>query len=487
MSTLRRALGNSSIMLISQVLTWTSTLILTSALGSQLGGKGFGDLYLAMSFVSISGVLVDFGLHQHLVRSIARDRELASTYLSNAILIKLVLFSTAYAGTLLIIELLNYPAELQSVIAVYSLVLLFYGISGSLTAVYQASEHVLYPAIAGILEKMFIAAAAIFLLSQGYGVFSVALVYVATGMFTTFWLLFFLRKVIRVRFALNLKMLRGLAAAGLPFLVYNVLSTVYYRLDIVLLSKLTDQSVVGWYGAAYRLFDTLSFLPGIVSGVVMFPILSRLSVQSRDNLRYATRKGLDVILILGIPICVGLFVLAEPIIELIYRREEFRNAVTPLRWLAVCLVLLYVNYMLTVVIWSLNKERKMVLCAGLAGVLNLGLNWTFIPAYGQVAAAGATVATELFVMCYVLAIMPKELLSVGTLVVFAKASVAAGTMALVLYLLAGQNLLLLIPVGAAVYCASGLLIGLVPMDDLRLIRQAVAGRPGREAVEAAAP
>ena len=74
--------------------------------------------------------------------------------------------------------------------------------------------------------------------------------------------------------------------------------------------------MLGWYGAAYRLFDTLVFLPNIVASAILFPILSQLSAQSRPALRRAMAKGLDIILIVGMPISVGLFTLAEPIIQL---------------------------------------------------------------------------------------------------------------------------------------------------------------------------
>ena len=145
---------------------------------------------------------------------------------------------------------------------------------------------------------------------------------------------------------------------AIPFFAYWVLGSLYYRLDTILLSKLASAAVLGWYGAAYRLFDTLVFLPSIVASAILFPILAQLSTQSRPSLRRAMAKGLDIILIVGMPISVGLFTLAEPIIRFIYRKPEFVNAVPALQWLAVGLLLLYVNSILSVTLVSLNEERK---------------------------------------------------------------------------------------------------------------------------------
>src|SRR5205085_2388033 len=124
----------------------------------------------------------------------------------------------------------------------------------------------------------------------------------------------------------------------------------YYRIDVILLSKLAAPTVVGWYGAAYRLFDTLVFLPGIVSSAILYPILARLALADRSDLRRALDKGLGVLLMIGVPLCTGLFVLAEPIIQFVYGRSEFLPAAPALRWLAVALIILYINSVLTVVL-----------------------------------------------------------------------------------------------------------------------------------------
>jgi hypothetical protein len=77
-------------------------------------------------------------------------------------------------------------------------------------------------------------------------------------------------------------------------------------------------------------------------------------------------------------------------------------------------------------------------------------------------------------------VTPRDLLSRGTLGVLAKAGVASTAMALVLIALRGQNLGLLILLGAAVYALVGVVLRLVPLEDFRLIGAAL-GRRGRVA------
>jgi O-antigen/teichoic acid export membrane protein len=483
MSILRRALGNTAIMLVAQLITWSATLVTTAVLGAKLGADAFGTLYLAISFGLLFSVLVEFGLNQQLVRAIARDRDLAGPYLVNAIAIKIALAVVAYLSIIALTFLLGYSAEARQVIAIYSLILVWNGLSTTFTAVYQGTQHVVYAAVGSIIEKVLVCILAVALLWSGFGVVAMAAVFVLGSAAGALWQGIYLRRVARIDLRLDRTVIMTLVRNAIPFFAFWVLGSLYYRLDTILLSKLTGAAVLGWYGAAYRLFDTLVFLPNIVASAVLFPILSQLSTQSREALRRAMTKGLDLILIVGIPISVGLLTLADPIIELIYRRPEFANAVPALQWLAVGLLLLYVNSILGVALVSLNQERKLTVVAGLALVLNLTLNLVLIPPFQHVGAAATTVATEGLILVYLLAVMPRDLLARSTLGVLLKAGAAAGVMALVLITLRGQSLGLLVPLGTAIYALVGFVLRLVPPEDIRLIKSALRRKSSDESSE----
>lgn len=476
MSTLKRAMGNSSIMVLSQAITWTASMILTAVLGRYLGDAAYGNLYLAMSFSAIFSVLVAFGLDPQLVRAVARDRSLAGTYLGNSLALKVLLAALAYGLIIVAIQVLNYPPELKLTVAVYSAILLFREVGVSFAVVYQAAENVFYSALGTVVEKVLVCALAVLLLSRGYGVVAVAAIYVTGAAVNLLWQAFFLRRVVQLKLAFDVRTMGLLGKSALPFLLYQGLFTIYGHIDAVLLSVLTEPTVVGWYGAAYRLFETLYFLPGIVSSAVMFPLLARLSDTSPSEFRLVLSKGLNAILILGIPICTGLFVLAEPILRLVYGKPEFLNAVPALRWLAVALFVSYVESVLGAVAVSLNQERKRVFTAVLATVINIGLNLALIPHFQHVGAAAVTAGTEFFILCYWFIILPKGLFSPDSLTVFLKATTAAAIMIAVLYALRGQHILVLVPIGGLVYCLSALLLRVVPPEDMRAVKDAIAIR-----------
>src|SRR5438552_9933940 len=245
MTTLRRALGNSSNMLTSQLITWTATLVLTGALGRSLGDTGFGKLYVAMSLCMVFSVLVDFGLDQQLIRDVARDRTVAGVYLVNSVTIKTALATVAYGLVLLLAYLLEYPPDLRLTITVYCLLLFLNGVSASLTAVYQATENVLHASIGTVLEKCAVAALAVLMLALGGGLIGTAAVFVVGAAVGMAWKAFFLLRRVRPVALPERRLARTLFIGALPFFLYWALGSVYYRLFVVLLSNLTDATVSG--------------------------------------------------------------------------------------------------------------------------------------------------------------------------------------------------------------------------------------------------
>lgn len=489
MTTLRRALGNTTAMLSSQVVTWTATLVLTAALGRQLGTAGFGEIYLAVSFALIFGILVEFGLDQQLTRAVAREPALAGPYLANALAIKLGMSVVAYALVYLVVGFLGYPPELRALIAVVCLILLPNGISTTLTAAYQGRERLVYPAVATALEKMLLAVVTVAVLALGAGPILVGGAFVVSAAASVVFKLAFLHRVVRIEWRMQRAVVRALIVGALPFLLYAVLGAIYYRSDMVILSKLASPEVVGWYAAAYRLFDTLVFMPSIVASAVMLPIMSRLSAVSRAELARVVRRGIDLMLIIGVPTCVGLFLLAEPIVLAIYGRVEFLPTASALRWLALGLLALYANSILSVTLVSIDRERRMTIVAALAVPVSVGLNVLLIPQFQHVGAAAVKTATEVLIFGYLLLNVPRDLLSRESLRVLWKTGLASVAMYAVISLLGAQHLGVLVLSGVATYAFMGIALRLIPDEDLRALREALTrkGRPARAAERESLP
>jgi O-antigen/teichoic acid export membrane protein/acetyltransferase-like isoleucine patch superfamily enzyme len=488
MSIFRRVVGNTIIALIGQLVTWTSTLLLISFYGRFLGDAGFGELFFALSFVMLIGFPLEFGFNQQIVRDVAQAPEQAMRYLSSALILKGVLWVILYSLLLLLCWPLGIPAEERSLVAICGLVLLSTAIASTFASAHYAFARTVFPVVGTIIEKGCSAVVGLVLLQHGAGVQVMPWVLLGGSLASATWQAVWFCRLVGTRFVLDVALMRGLMRTSLPFLTYGVLGVIYYRIDTVLLSLFSSAAVVGWYGAGYRLFDSLVFLPNLVIVTIMYPVFSKLSVSSVTSLKFAIEKSTNFLLVCGIPIAVGMSVAAPAIIGFLYHRTEFEHSVPVLQALAPGLVFLYVNSVCNTVLMSTKRERHVAAMAAVALAFNLALNLLLIPRYHHVGAALVTSLTELLLLGLGLWLIPKHLLPFGSLCVGLKAAIASAIMAGALIPLVNGALLpfgalgifVLLATGILAFAAAATMLRTIPKKDVQSLLQAVRrrDRPG---------
>lgn len=486
MNRLRKVIGNTVISLLGQAVTWTSTIILTIAYGRFLGDVRLGELFFAITFVALIGFPIDAGFNQQLTRDVAQDSSKALRYLTNIIFFKLILWITLYGCILLICWSIGYSSEVRALVVICGITLLISSLANLMSAVHYAFERVRYPVIGNILEKGLSAVIGAILLSHGASVLEMAYVLLGCSCVNMLWQTVWVLILVGIPCIPDLPLARHLLRKSIPFILYGVLGVIYYNIDTVLLSFMTSLAVVGWYGAAYRIFNTLVFLPSLVISAIMYPIFSKLSMHSQTELKKATEKTLNFLLFCAVPISTGLIVAAPNLVHFLYHRPDFNNTIPAMQYLAPGLLFLYINSVFTSVLISTGREKKIPLMAGVALVFNLGLNLLLIPLYQHIGAALVTSLTELLLTIFSLVFIPRALWPLGSLKVGVKALLAGLSMGLVIWLLQQyaplNNLQTILPVSALVYFGIAILIGTIPREDMKAIYASVRHKAERKPI-----
>jgi putative peptidoglycan lipid II flippase len=226
----------------------------------------------------------------------------------------------------------GFDARLQtlttSLIRIISPAVIFFGISGILTAVLYARQVFTYPAVGaavfnlgGILGTQ--------LLARRIGIASLTLGIVLGAFLQMIVQVPGLRRA-RLRFSLDLKhpALRRIVLLYIPVVVSLVVSQIGIVIDRNLASRVSEQAIA-WMAAATRLRE---FPLGLVSTAVsmaVLPALSRLNLRSgRDEFKDTLGLGIRLVLVLIVPAVVGLLLLGRPIISLLFQHGEFLPADT---------------------------------------------------------------------------------------------------------------------------------------------------------------
>lgn len=173
--------------------------------------------------------------------------------------------------------------------------------------------------------------------------------------------------------------------------------SVYTNLDSIMLGIISGQRDVGFYTAANKVNGmVISVVTAL--GVVLFP---RLSFYIKNNqvkeFKSLIIKSVHLVLMISIPACAGLFVMAPQII-LLLSGAEFLPAVTSMR--IQLLIILFVglsNLTGIQILLPLGKEKIFFYSVLVGAVVDFLSNLLMIPLFHQNGAALSSTIAEFFV------------------------------------------------------------------------------------------
>jgi putative peptidoglycan lipid II flippase len=194
-----------------------------------------------------------------------------------------------------------------------------------------------------------------------------------------------------------------------------------------------------WLSIAFRLMQLPLGVFGVALGTVTLPLLSRLVVAGQmTGFRAELARAMRLGFLLTVPSTVGLIMLAEPIISVLYQHGKFNayqaaQAAGALRFYAIGLAGYAALKVLVNAFYALDKRKTPMLVSFVAVALNLLLNWifTFRLGWGHRGLAFSTgcIATFNFLLLYTL--MSRRLHGLESrrmLVMLAKVAVAAAAL-----------------------------------------------------------
>lgn len=480
---------NTAVMMGSQVITWVSSFVLMLFLPRYLGSVDYGRLYLAMSVTVIFEIIIDFGGRYSVTKDISRSRDNAAQILTNALAIRVVLWIAVMAALIGFMYIAGYPENVRMLIVIFGFAMLNESARKVLYSGYQGFELMKYPALGNIAERVFTMVFGVAALLLGAEVYLVALILVAGQVLNFVICARNARAIIPKRPPIDWKSGVASLREAVPYFLWSIFGIIYYRVDAVMLSLMTSDEVVGWYGAAYRFFDVLMFLPSIFS-IAVLPVMSRLWKQEQSTMALTTRKSVEYIVFAAIPVSISIFFFSNNIIELFFGIEEYVQSVRVLQIFAAGLMLVYVDIILGTAILASDKQRAWSVTAFFAVLLNIGLNWLMIPytqthyANGGLGAAIATIITEFYVMVVAIVIMPKKAYADGSMNMLLKSLVAGVVMAVAIILMRAMPVhwIVLGGLGLLVYAGAALLLKVLEPQELAFIRNAIRIRNFRSAI-----
>ncbi|HEY7123956.1 MAG TPA: flippase [Ktedonobacterales bacterium] len=473
-------LKNTFVLFAGQLTTWALTILFSVYVARRVGTYGWGELTIAWGWTTIASTLAALGIGTLMVRDMARTKSKVPALVGVALMTRIVLALPCLA-VIVFLAWLIYPSQLhtQVVIDILSVGMVVQLLTGPFQAGFQALERMKYNSLSDVITKAIVSLVSIAMVLLGRGIILISIVSTLASIVVLILNVLWWRPLGRLELRLDWKLFRYLVVGGLPFWATGIFLTIYLYIDSLMLSKLANSDVVGWYGAPTKLFSTLLFIPVILS-TAMFPALSRTFKRAPREMVKMARRSFNLLTCFSLPVAVGGMLLSKQIILLLYG-QEYTPSIPIMVVLSATLVPTYLNILVNQFLVAADRQIAWTKVMAAACVLNPAINFVLINFYqrthgnGAFGAGLALLITEALMTIAGIALLPRGVLGWSNVVSMVKSCAAVGLMALAIWYTHNYFIAIPIAVGAVVYAVAGLALGAIPRQDFNELGQ-VAGK-----------
>jgi len=454
-------------------------LVATALLARLLVPADFGLVALALAFIAFLEVAADLGLTQALV--IADDEQAARrahSVWTVSVLIGLASFALISALAPLAASFFDQPA-LVGLMPALGLNLFLRSLGSTHYALAQKRLDFRTRTLAELADVLVRAAAGIGLALAGAGAWSLVIGYVVgtAAMTVALWALVPWRPSVRLRRA----DLTGMISFGGALTAVNLLGAVLGVVDDLIVGRVLGAAKLGLYSLAYNLPQLLIINLSLVAGQVLFPAMASLE---RDALPRAFLTSLRYAMMVGLPLTVGLVVLAEPLLVGVFG-SKWRAAAPAMQVMALWTLMSPIGIIIGTAYKSLGRADILLKLAIPQALVLIPAILVFVDrgivavAASQAAVAITFTAVAMFVAMRILSVSARGILmSLWPAVV---ASAGMGAVMLPVTRALSSPWLTLLAGGAVGLLVYGSLLWLVARETLRdLLAKAFPGSKPRE-------
>lgn len=455
--------------IISLILLFLAYLLLTN----YLGPYRYGQFQFVLSYVTLFGVVIDFGIQQFVIKKISEDRTQAKLYFHNFLALEVVLAAMVYGAMLAIAKYNGYEPVVMKAIMIAGLGVAIHGLTYPFLAIVTVYYDLKKAAFLNFLSSLINVAIILITIKVGGGIVMLVSQQVIFAVLAVIIYSRFIRKhigepqIFKGFFSLDRTLIKTILISALPFAMLVGFSTVYNRIDVVLITKFLGYAQTGLYSAAYKFYDLLAFFPAVVSHA-LYPLFATLMAEGkRGEIREILEKYLRFMAALALPIGVGGMLLAKQIIGIL--SPEFSGAAPVLAILVWAPSILFLYIVVNSLVISQLTKWAMVI-TGVNVLVNVVGNIILLPRVGIVGAAVMTLVSEFLQGVFYFYFVRKRITDFRFFSLIWQPILASAVMGVAVWYVKDWPLVGAVIVGAIIYGTMLLLLRFFKRDDIDFVK-----------------
>lgn len=450
MEAVKKVRNNFVSLIGGEILSRILGVALFIILARHLGPEDFGIYTLALSFYMIFSLISNFGLSNLLVKDVAREKEVAPKYIGSIMVIKSILSIACIVLLILLTWILDYPFKTTIAILIYSIALIFSSHMETFSSLFRAYEVMQYSSLINILRSIIGFILVLAAVYMQLGILEIVGTQ-ALSFFIVFIIFFYFtnKRFVKIKPLFDGILIKKLILGALPFLMTGTVYIINAKVDVVMLSKLGSESMVGLYSAANELIFTLFVIPNLLSTAI-FPVISKKFKESINSIAEMCNFSSKILIILGVPMGTGIFILSPQIIHLIYG-QRFNDSIIALQILSITIILTFSRVVFSWALTAIDKVNLALTEYILCLILNIVLNIFLIPKYGLIGISIANIIVSIFGNIFLLYMLNRYIKGISIIKSYFKPIIASGIMAASIIQFSSYNLFMIIAAGMLIY------------------------------------
>jgi O-antigen/teichoic acid export membrane protein len=382
--------GNTAALLGGRAFAMLCSAGTSILLARFLGRERIGEYGAIYAYVGIFTFLASFGLEQIIAREISTRKSQAAEILHTAKITALFFGVFASLMALILGPLFGYHGLLRWLVVIASIDLLLLPPFRFTPIILQVEMRLWQLVIIGLARSALWFLAILFLALGSAAFVYVILARTLCGVFECLLMNWWVHRTGLVQGTKRFMPAeaRQLVRFGFPIVLSILATTIYQRIDQVMLHRMAGDYALAPYVIAVQVTEMINNLP-ITLMMVMFPLLAQ-AASDEQRFGHYLKSSFRLLLVVAFAACAVLIPLAAPLVKLLYGSEFGSSAdlVVVLIWSNVPIFFLVV---ITNAMVATRLQHLMPYSAVAGALSNIVLNLILIPRYGAIGAAWATV------------------------------------------------------------------------------------------------
>lgn len=459
---------NTFIQTLGKALGLVLGVFTVAVLFRYLGQSGYGEFTTAITYLSLFATIVDFGLTLTTVQMISEPQANEKNILGNLLAIRIVTGLILFSAAPIIALLLPYSGEVKLAIAVGAGAYFLSSGTQMLVGVFQKRLLMWRVTLAEIANRVIFLVGSIVTVALDGGLMAVVAALIVGNVVQAVLTFALADRFVPLRFQMDFTIWKDIFHRSWPIGISIFFNVIYLRGDIFFLSLFRSADEVGIYGGAYKIIDVVTAIPVMFMGLVLPILVAAWKDANQERFQSAMQKSFDFFAILGLPLSVGAFALAEPLMVLI-AGEEFRASGPILALLSPTLAVIFFGALYGHAIVAIQKQKPLALGYALVAALSVAAYLFLVPRFGAEGAAWVTLLSESTILLITFVVVGGVARAWPHPGIFFRSVIACAAMYGVLVATMSVHVLLQVGIGAVVFFAALALMGGVNRQTVRSV------------------